>query len=193
MKIYLVATAAAAFCLPGIAAAQDHNDVAKQDGLRIEARIGYETPTVSGDGDVYKIGSAVSYGGEIGFDLKAGHSVVVGPYAVYEFSSVNLCDGGDCIGENGNLGVGGRVGFIVGPKAQVYLKAGYASIDMKASVGNQSASQSKGGVQGAIGVDYNFTRNVYGMVELNYADYGKFAGVINLQRRHAAAGIGIRF
>jgi len=191
MKKYLVA-AMAAICLPGVAAAQD--DVApKMDGVRLEARLGYETPTVSDSSGVYKIGSAVSYGGEIGFDLKAGKSVVVGPYAVYEFSGVDLCDGaGNCLGENGNFAAGGRLGFILGDKTQLYVKAGYASIDMKATSGGASGSQSKSGVQGAIGVDYNFSKHVYGMVEANYADYGDFYG-IKLQRRHVAAGIGVRF
>ena len=47
-------------------------------------------------------------------------------------------------------------------------------------------------MQGAIGVDYTFGKNVYGLLEFNYADYGKFFGV-NLQRRHVAAGVGVRF
>ena len=108
-SLYLLALAAV--CIPGVAAAQDSDTRASHfDGIRGEARVGYETPTVSDSGNVYKIGSAVSGGGEIGFDLAAGKSVVVGPYAVYEFSSVKLCDGPDCIKEDGNLGVGGRLG-----------------------------------------------------------------------------------
>ena len=188
MKKY-VALAALAACVPGVAYAQD--TTAKVDGVRVEARIGYETPTVSDSGSIYKIGSAVSYGGEIGFDLKAGH-VVVGPYAVYEFSSVSLCDSGSCLKENGNLGVGGRLGFIAGDKVVVYLKAGYARISFNASSGGASADASKDGIQGAVGVDVNLNKNVYLMAELNYADYGKFFGT-NLQRRHVAGGVGFRF
>ena len=189
MKIYL-ALAAAFACVPGVAAAQDAN----QDfhGVRAEARLGYETPTVSGDGQIYKIGSAASYGGEIGFDLKAGKKVVVGPYAVYEFSSVKLCDGPDCIKEQGNLGVGGRLGVAVSPTVLLYAKAGYARISFNASTSFGSASTSKDGVQGALGVDVNFSKHAYGMIELNYGDYGSFYGV-NLQRRHAVAGVGFRF
>lgn len=188
---YLLAAAAA--CVPGVAAAQDSDTrVGKFDGVRIEARIGYETPTISDSGNVYKIGSAVSGGGEIGFDLKAGKSVVVGPYAVYEFSSVKLCDGPDCLKENGNLGVGGRIGVAVSDKALIYAKAGYARIAFSANTAFGTGSTSKDGVQGAIGVDYTFGKNVYGLLEFNYADYGKFFGV-NLQRRHVAAGVGVRF
>ena len=188
---YLLAAAAA--CFPGVAAAQDSDTRASQfDGVRAEARIGYETPTISDSGNVYKIGSAVSGGGEIGFDLKAGKSVVVGPYAVYEFSSVKLCDGPDCLKENGNLGVGGRIGVAVSDKALIYAKAGYARIAFSANTAFGTGSTTKDGVQGAIGVDYTFGKNVYGLLEFNYADYGKFFGV-NLQRRHVAAGVGVRF
>lgn len=177
---------AALVCVPGVAAAQDFS------GPRIEARLGYETPTVSDDGEVYKIGSAVSYGGEVGFDLKASEKVVVGAYATYEFSSVDLCDGGDCLGEDGNLGVGGRVGFVVSPNVLLYGKLGYARIKFSASSGGLTGSDSQDGVQGAIGANYNFNEHFYGFLEANYADYGRFVGV-NLQRRHVATGVGVRF
>lgn len=185
MKLYL-ALAAALMCVPVAAAAQDF------DGVRAEARIGYETPTVSGNGQVYKIGSAASFGGELGYDFKLGPKVVAGPYAVYEFSTVKLCSGPDCIKEKGNLGVGGRIGIAVAPNVLIYAKAGYARITFDANTAFGSGSDSKGGVQGALGIDYNFSKHVYGLVELNYGDYGKFYGV-NLQRRHALAGVGVRF
>ena len=185
MKIYL-ALAAALSCVPGVAAAQDFN------GVRAEARIGYETPTISDNGTVYKIGSAASYGGELGFDLKLGNKVVAGPYAVYEFSSVKLCSGVNCLKEQGNLGVGGRIGVVVSPTVLIYAKAGYARITFNANTAFGSGSDSKDGVQGALGVDVNFSKHVYGLVELNYGDYGKYYGV-NLQRRHALAGVGVRF
>jgi outer membrane immunogenic protein len=176
--------AAAIACVPGVAAAQDF------DGARVEARIGYETPTVSEDNDVYKIGSAASYGGEIGFDFKA-NKVVVGPYVNYEFSSVELCDGGDCLGEKGNLSAGARIGVIVGNRGLVYAKAGYANIEFEVTSGTASASESKSGVQGGLGFEFGLGK-FYGFVEGSYADYGKFYG-INLQRRQVAGGVGIRF
>lgn len=191
MKYYLAAFAAIA-CVPGIAAAQTTDATPHFNGVRLEARIGYETPTVSDSGNVYKIGSAVSYGGEAGFDVRLGRNVVAGPYAAYEFSSVDLCDGADCLSEDGNLGAGLRVGFVVSPRVLVYGKLGYARIRFTASSGGLSGSDSDEGVQGAIGVNVNFGRHVYGLAEINYADYGRFEG-INLQRRHVAAGVGVRF
>lgn len=182
----LLAAAAAFACAPGVAAAQDF------DGVRAEARIGYETPTVSDDGDVFKIGSAVSYGAEIGYDARLGSRVVAGPYVAYEFSSVDLCDGTDCLSEDGTLGAGVRVGVGISQRTMIYGKLGYARIRFTATSGTVTDSESDGGVQGAIGVNVNFGQHVYGMAEINYADFGRFAG-INLQRRHVAVGVGVRF
>src|SRR5438105_1627160 len=52
MKRYIIAAAALA-AVPGAAYAQDFT------GPRVEARLGYETPTVRDDTGAYKIGSAV--------------------------------------------------------------------------------------------------------------------------------------
>lgn len=193
MKKVLVAVAALV-CVPGVAAAQDEapSRASNFDGVRLEGRIGWETPTVSDSGNVYKIESDVSFGGEIGFDFALGKNVVVGPYAVYEFSNVNLCDGADCLEEDGNLAGGIRVGVAAGNNVLIYGKVGYARIDFTATTGAITASEGQEGVQGAIGVNVNFGKNFYGMVEANYADYGDFFG-ISLQRRHVAAGVGVRF
>jgi outer membrane immunogenic protein len=189
MKTFLTLAAVLA-CMPAAAMAQDSKNF---DGVRAEARIGYETPTVSTSGQVYKIGSAVSYGGEVGFDLAAGKSVVVGPYAVYEFSSVKLCDSTNtCIKEQGNFAAGARLGVAVSSKALIYAKAGYAHISFDATSAFGSGTGGKSGVQGAIGADFNLSKHAYLMLEADYGDYGQFAGV-NLQRRHVAAGVGFRF
>lgn len=198
MKKLLAAAVAAAFvCLPGVAAAQDYAGDAGPDnafaGPRIEARIGWETPTVSdGTGAVYKVGQAVSYGGEAGFDLAAGKKVTIGAYVNYDVSNVDVCDGTDCLGEKGNLSAGARIGFAASPTVLIYIKGGYNSITMKAKSGGFSGEETKGGVGGALGVEFVVRKHVYAFVEGNYADYGDFYG-INLQRRHVAAGLGVRF
>jgi outer membrane immunogenic protein len=195
MKKLLAAAAAAAFiCLPGVAAAQDSGDAGHDfAGPRIEARVGWETPTVSdGSGTVYKVGQAVSYGGEVGFDAAVGRKVTLGAYANYDVSNVKVCDGGDCLGEKGNLSAGARIGIILSPRAVLYIKGGYNSITMRATSGGFSGEESKGGVGGALGAEFTLNKNVYAFVEGNYADYGAFYG-INLQRRHVAAGLGVRF
>jgi outer membrane immunogenic protein len=163
-------------------------------GVRAEARIGYETPTVSGDGDVFRIDSAVSYGAEIGYDARLGRSVVAGPYATYEFSSIDLCADGFCLSESGTLGVGARLGFAVSPRVLAYGKLGYARtrFTFRNPLTAAGGTASGGGVQGAIGINLELSRHIYGLAEVNYSDFGTFLGV-NLQRRHVAAGIGVRF
>lgn len=191
----LIVLASMLACIPGAAYAQDEaSEKNAFSGARVEARLGWETPTVSdGTGAVYKIGQAVSFGGEIGYDLAASSKVTVGPYAKYETSGVDLCDGsGNCLGEKGNWSAGGRIGVSVSPKVQIYGEVGYNSIKMTAKSGTATASDSQGGIGGTLGVAFNLNRNVYAFVDFSYADYGKFAG-INLQRRHAALGVGAHF
>lgn len=160
-------------------------------GPRVEARIGWETPTVSGDGDVYKLGSAVSYGGEIGYDLKAGRNVTVGAYGSLEKSSVKDCEEGYCLGVDYNWQAGARVGLGFG-RALGYVKLGYSNLKLNASVDEFSGNETKGGVGGGIGVDVNAGKRLYWGVEANYSDFGKIEG-INFQRRQVAAKVGVRF
>lgn len=186
MKFTVLTGAVVALAVSSPAFASDYS------GARVEARLGWETPTVSGDGDIYKIGSAVSYGGEVGYDLAAGKSWTVGPYAAMEFSSVKLCDGDFCLKVDHNIAAGGRVGYGFGGKYVVYGKLGYASLKLTATDGIDSESDSQGGIQGAIGFEGAMGKSAYWGVEANYGDYGKFEG-INLQRRHVAAKVGMRF
>jgi outer membrane immunogenic protein len=161
-------------------------------GGRVGLRLGWETPTVSGDGDVFKIGSAVSYGAEAGVDFHLGKSVVAGPFAEYDVSTVKNCSDGFCLKVKGTLNAGARVGFVVGGNGQIYGKANYSQMKIKATSPDDSQSDTQGGIGGAIGYEHGFGKSVYGNIEANYADYGKFAG-INLQRRQVVAGVGVRF
>jgi outer membrane immunogenic protein len=185
MKKYAFVAAVAAVMIP---AAANAGTV----GGRVGLRLGWETPTVSGDGDVYKIGSAVSYGGEAGIDFHAGKKFVVGPFAEYDISSVKNCDSGYCLKVKGALNAGARLGLVVGTSGQVYAKLNYSRISIKATTPVVSASDSKGGVGGAIGYEQGFGKNLFANIEANYADYGKWGG-INVQRRQVAAGVGFRF
>jgi outer membrane immunogenic protein len=164
------------------------------DGARVVARLGWETPTVSGNalGGVYKVGQAVSFGGEAGYDFKVSDKVTFGPYGVIDFSGVKACDVGDCLKVKHTYGVGGRVGYGVGDAGVIYAKVGYANIKLKANVGPVVDSTSKGGVQGALGYEGGLGKSAFWMLEANYADFGSIGG-INFQRRHVAAGVGFRF
>ncbi|WP_300974091.1 outer membrane beta-barrel protein [Sphingomonas sp. LHG3406-1] len=164
------------------------------DGARIEARIGWETPTVSGDGDVYKLGSAVSYGAEVGYDLAISPTVTVGPYASWEQSSVELEDDFSSVSikVGRNYQLGGRVGFGLG-NINLYGKVGYSNIKLSLEgAGADDYSDTKGGIGGGLGVEGNMGKNAYWGIEGNYSDFGKFEG-INLQRRQLAGKVGFRF
>jgi outer membrane immunogenic protein len=196
-KIIILAAFGAAISTPAIA--QDEG-LAKS-GARIEARVIYETPTVSSvisNNDIFKIGSAVAYGAEAGYDFKVGEAVVVGPYVNYEKSSVKSCDGFDCIKVKDNFAAGLQVGYAFSERSQVYGKIGYAKLRLTAQVGNPalpssfSVSDSGSGAQGAIGYEHGFGQNLYGRVEFGYGDNGEIGG-INVQRRHAGVALGMRF
>lgn len=179
--------AAVALGAPTAALAQDF------DGARAELRLGYETPTVSDDGDVYKIGSAVSYGAEIGYDFKVGSKVTFGPYASLEWSSVELEDEleGVTIDVGRNYQLGGRIGVGLGGVLG-YAKLGYSNMKLSASDGTFSDSETQGGIGGALGVEGNVGKHAYWGIEGNYSDFGDFGG-INLQRRQLAGKVGLRF
>lgn len=166
-------------------------DEYKSSGLRIEARLGWETPTVSDD-DVYKIGQSVSIGGEVGYDLPVSSKVTVGPFANYEFADSKTCENGICLGSDGNIAAGGRIGLNVGTRAQLYAKVAYDSFKLKGSINGASDTKSLDGIQGAIGFDYALSQSTYVGFEADYADLGSFAG-LNFQRRHVAVTAGIRF
>jgi outer membrane immunogenic protein len=190
MRIMLVSAIALAVATP--AAAQTNSDTNSYDGFRAEARLGYETPTVSEDEDIYKLGSAVSYGGEIGFDIAVSPTVTVGPYVSAEESSVELEEEGTTatIEIGRNYQVGGRIGFGLGGLVG-YGKLGYSNIKLNLEGTGDDYSATKGGVGGGLGIEGNLGRNAYWGVEGNYSDFGRFEGV-NLQRRQVAAKFGVR-
>lgn len=189
MRMMIVSAIALAAATPAAAQTATENNY---DGFRAEARLGYETPTVSGDGEIYKIGSAVSYGAEAGFDFAVSPTVTVGPYVSYEESSVELEDETSTLAiEVGrNYQVGGRVGFGLGGVLG-YAKLGYSNIKLSLTGTTADYSDTKGGIGGGLGIEANIGKNAYWGFEGNYSDFGQFEG-INLQRRQVAAKIGFR-
>lgn len=165
----------------------------KTSGFRVEARLGIQTPTVHFDGDdTYKFGQSASFGAEVGYDVPVSTSVTVGPYANYEYASGKDCVYGDCIGAKGNFAVGGRVGFNVSSRVQVYGKVGYDRIVLKASEDGYSDSKAFDGVQGGLGLTFNVSPTTYLGAEISYADLGDLYGA-DIARRHAALTAGVRF
>lgn len=193
-KIMFTMLLAAGLAQPAFAA---DGESASNDkvGFRIEGRATLETPTVSSvleEDDVYKLGSAIAFGGEVGYDFAVSDKVVLGPYATYEISSVENCDDTACVNATDNYAVGLHGGYLVGDKGLLYAKVGYASLGLEAVIGAVSEKARGAGVQGAIGYEHGFGANFYGRVEFGYADNGDIYG-INFQRRHAGVALGARF
>ena len=193
-KIIVALLAGVCFAQPALAQDAPATSNAR-DGARIEVRGIWETPTVSSvveDDDVYKLGSALAVGGEVGFDVAVGSNLVVGPYATYELSSVENCDGTDCVSAKDNIAAGLHLGYAVGASGQVYGKLGYDSMTLEASVTGANVQESGEGVAFAVGYEHGFGPNLYGRIEFGYADNGQIFG-INFQRRHAGVALGARF
>lgn len=191
--IILAAALGAGLATPAFA--QDADTSTAREGFRIEARATYETPTVSSieqDGDVFKIGSAFAFGGEAGFDIAVSNSVVVGPYAQYEVSTVESCDGDVCLSAEGYFEAGLHVGLATGSNGQVYGKVGYADQSYSIEGGGFDLSESGSGFAFALGYEHSFGANFYGRVEGGYADLGEVF-TINTQRRHFGVALGARF
>ena len=192
-KFSLAAALGAGLATPAFA--QDADTSTARDGFRIEARATYETPTVSSieeDDDVFKIGSAFAFGAEAGFDIAVSNSVVVGPYAQYEVSTVESCEAGFCLSAGGYLEAGLHVGLATGADGQVYGKVGYADQSFDFSGPGLNVSENGSGFAFALGYEHSFGENFYGRVEGGYADLGEVF-TINTQRRHFGVAFGARF
>jgi outer membrane immunogenic protein len=180
-------------------------------GPRIEGRLAYDSveatietgdPLATEDSE-----SAISYGGEIGYDLQLGPAVV-GAYAGLEGSNLRDCqevfgDDEGCIGQGRNLYVGARAGFTPIPRVMLYAKAGYSngSIDFSYDgdvVGEQfDLSENFDGYHLGVGAELALTSSFYGRLEYVHTDYGDldFEGETagDFRRGQVMVGAGIRF
>lgn len=195
LKTFFAAATAVAIVAP--AYAQDDSSIA-HDGLRLEVRAGIETPTVSDlddSDDLYKLGSAVAFGVEAGFDVAVSNTVVVGPYVNYDISTVKSCDGNDCGKAVDNIAAGLHVGVALNEKGQIYGKVGYSRLKLEFDVPSLNlppVSDSGDGVGFALGYEHSFGKSFYGRIEGSYADNGTIFG-LKWQRRYAGISLGTRF
>jgi outer membrane immunogenic protein len=180
-------------------------------GPRVEARLAYDSVEATIEtGDPFETDdseSAISYGGELGYDLQLGPAVV-GAYAGLEGSNLRTCqevfgDDEGCIGQGRNLYVGARAGFTVAPRVLLYGKAGYSngSIDFSYEgdlVGEGfDLNEDFGGYHLGIGGEFAITSSFYGRLEYVHTDYGEldFEGETagEFTRGQLMVGAGLRF
>jgi outer membrane immunogenic protein len=205
VKLRLLAFAASTFLLALPAHAQF-------SGARIEGRLAYESveatietgdPTDTDDSE-----SAISYGGEVGYDLQLGQ-LVVGAYAGLEGSNLRTCEevfGNDegCIGQGRNLYVGARAGFSPLPRVLLYAKGGYSngSVDVDydgggSGFGDFEISESFDGYHLGVGGEVAVAAGLYGRIEYVHTDYGDFrfdpTTFGKVDRGQVMVGLGLRF
>lgn len=120
-RMTLIAAAAAATAFASPAMAQDATAPA---GFRVEGLVGYDRPGIDGFHS-----SGVLFGIGAGYDITLGNSVSLGIDAEATDSSAKKSG----VSTGRDLYAGGRANFAVSPKANVYLKAGYANARFKES------------------------------------------------------------
>ena len=170
-------------------------------GFRVEARGFYENINDPEDDIVYEFGNGIGGGAEVGFDFPVSDTVVVGPYALYEFSSIETCDGDFCVSTPNYWAVGLHVGFSTGSQGMVYGKLGYGQQEARAEgtlvddFGDPffvDESETGGGYNFAFGYDHSFGDTLYGRAEIGVSESYDIFG-FDLQRGQAAIALGARF
>ncbi|MGN7159921.1 outer membrane beta-barrel protein [Sphingomonas sp. SAFR-052] len=174
-------------------------------GLRFEVAGGYdrlEINYVEDDTKYYDGADGVRYGGEIGYDLAIGGKVLVGAYAAYAGSSIKRCDdfgvaiGTICQRPKSEVSGGARVGLRIGRQSQLYGKVGYASMPLEFSLDTIRESETYAGFHFGFGGELGIGGGAFVKAELVATDFrtnGKTYEDLNFDRRHAVAGLGVRF
>ncbi|HEU0045779.1 porin family protein [Sphingomonas sp.] len=204
-KFVAVAAVAAAFASTP-AFAQSEPAPAAMSGPRIEATAGWDRIVLGVDGDTVKR-SGVTYGGEIGYDIRTDGGLVLGAYAGADGASTKVCarDGTEsaCIKAGRNITAGVRAGGSWAGLSLFYVKGGYSNGELKVDYEDTAFPadnfEESGDVDGfhlGTGAEVGFSGNFYGKVEYNYTKYStqNDAGFdIDFNRHRVVGGLGIRF
>ncbi|MBX7541404.1 outer membrane protein [Qipengyuania sphaerica] len=212
MKKIVYALAMAGVAMPGAAFAQDaYADEGEEwaapaenkAGFRIEARGFYERIDDPDEdaGIRYEFGNGFGAGVEAGFDIAVGETVVVGPYATYDFSGLETCEGGLCFAAPEYWAVGAHIGIATGDAGQIYGKLGYGQqtvtvegsfVDPFDGPVTLDETETKGGYNFAFGYEHGFGDTIYARGELGVSESYDIYG-FDLQRGLFAIALGARF
>ncbi len=208
MRIALLATAlAATTALASPALAQDETDPSFT-GPRAEAIAGWDRVD-DGASSGSQASDGVVYGGAAGYDFQLGHAVLGFEGEVTGSTNKDTANGVIVTGDSfrvkagRDLYVGGRVGFLAGPRTLIYAKGGYtnARINTRYTNGPTTAnvSEDADGWRAGAGVEYLISRNIYVKGEYRYSNYNSINGPngasadIDLDRHQVVGGVGVRF
>ena len=188
-KLSLLALAAVA----APASAQEPPD---GQGFRVEAIAGYDSLGVEG-----KAAHGVSYGLGLGYDFRIG-GAVAGVEAEASDSSTDECfqniglhDLWGCVAGGRDLYAGGRVGAVVGGRAILYVKAGYANSRVVLDPAVSAAisppivfRRNLDGVRAGAGIEFGLGSRVFVKTEYRYTNYED-----GFDRHQVIGGVGLRF
>jgi outer membrane immunogenic protein len=203
MRKYLLAAVSATLLATPAFAQSD----APFTGLRVEGIVGYDAFNISEDSDDTDADDTIdglAYGVQGGYDFNVGN-IVVGVEGEFTDSTGELEDDEDVFSVRAgrDLYVGGRVGFLAGPRSLIYLKGGYTNtaIEYDEQDGTETFELDTeiDGFRLGAGAEFLFGRNTYGKVEYRYSNYSSLQDEggadidIDLDRHQVVAGVGFRF
>lgn len=200
----------------GAAPAFAQDGDAKIGGARIEVRAGIERPNLSDtqNGTTYvdTLGSGLTYGGELGYDIPVGRNLTVGPYVGIDAGGADKCEsytdvginGTACFKANANLTAGVRVAYAT-PKTELYLGLGYNSYDLDfsiretavvggATVFSYDNNGARGGLDVSLGANFTVAKYAYIGLGMKAGELGEFENTgFKLQRFQGHVALGLRF
>lgn len=181
-------------------------------GLRLEVQAGFDR--IGGDDQVLFDGddgskNGLTYGGEAGFDVPLGRTLLVGGYVGVEGSTVEDCfaliGSTNCATAPLSLTAGGRVGVTLGRDTLLYAKGGYTRgrVELESNrttlpPTTVSLRQNLNGYHVGGGLERQFSRNAYGKIEYVYTrlrgfDFTTLPGPEDdFDRHQVKLGLGLR-
>ena len=192
-------------------------------GARVGVEAGYDrlrsgsSEDVDTSRDLKQSIDGVVYGAVVGYDFPASERLRIGAEASITDSSASWDNNNAApnvfnlrhVEAQRDIYVGGRVGYVVSPKAMVYAKAGYtnARFGLQGSDGTVDLDQKldTDGWRVGAGAEFAVSRNAYIGAEYRYSNYGEaefdFEGStpdssrfdIDTDRHQVVATAGLRF
>ncbi|SFJ80244.1 outer membrane immunogenic protein [Sphingomonas sp. NFR04] len=196
-----ILAATTAFAAPAFAQSQDQSFA----GSHAEVIAGWDRVNDKSSYDASKDG--VTYGGNIGYDIQRGSTVfgVEGEVTGSTISdrSSNVLNAGDRLRVKAgrDLYVGGRLGFVAGPRTLIYAKAGYTNAQFITDYSSPNTTpaldlrerDNYDGWRLGAGAEFKLTDKVFAKAEYRYSNYGSQNNGVDPERHQIITGLGVRF
>ena len=183
----------------------EYVEVNPRAGFRVEGKVFFESLSdpEEDEGVIYEFGNGFGYGVEAGFDIAAGDTLAIGPYASYEWSNVERCVETICVRGKDFFAVGIHAGLATGPNSQVFAKLGYSELttefdgsftdDFTGELVVFDIEDSGGGFVIGLGYEQGFGENFYGRANVEVGENYDILETFDIQRVTAGVSLGTRF